>query len=418
MKDLVESGLWGGGLLSVSGEMVARYNQCLVDMGLPGTQLVDFTIDCMGWSPDIAKEQRNQDYLSHTNANRMAIVLFPEQEQSPIYHPTHSFDWGLMRQWFRDHRPQIAEVTKHSGVWLDLEQDMDIYHTPDDLLLMASMKVCPWTPGRMMVKSREQKSLVSRFMHPNGPVADVAQMLLQVPNQLEKSVCGIGYIAHKPIVIDSMQYSVPSSFYTPTFGGVFVFRSSNKEREALVLLEDVVRDKGVNGSSDQMVLRTLKKLGLTSSEVGYWKDHLSRLEIIRDSFLMEVLDQTEPDLDFVLLDRVRQKAILTSAAVQEQISGEYQQLDQVIRHLRSGRVQKNPPKEISPYLVHPVEGLGEEESEVVWHALSLVCDGRSVVRLYRYDKQRFFSEYKNWSQTHKKWAKAMIQGYYQAKTSW
>ncbi len=415
MQKLIDAGLWGEGLIVVSGEMVDRYNQCLADMGLFETALESFTIDCMGWSPEIAKERRNHDYLSHTNANRLAIILFPEQEHSPVYNPTHSFDWDLMKQWFRDHRPQIIEVTKHSGIWLDLDQDMDIYHGPDDLFLMASMTVRPWTPARLMVNARVQKSLVSRFMHQTGTPIEIVEMLMSVPGELEESVNKVGYVAHKPIVIDSMQYATPPSFFTPLFDGVFVFRSVDREREVQISLGDVVRDKGVNGPSDRKVLQILKELRLTSPELNYWKDHLRRLEIIRDSFLMEVLDRTHPNINFLSLDGVGEKAIITSKVVQEKVAKEYLQLDQVINYVRSGRLPKSVPKEIAPYLIHPVEGLGDLETEAVWHALSLVCDGRSVVQLYCYDKQKFFVEFKTWSHTRQEWVKAMIGSYYQSR---
>ena len=100
MKELIEAGLFGRGLVPVENRtMVARYNACLKDMGLAPTNLKKFQIDKMGWSPEVAAEQKDEYYLSHGDANPLAIILTPEQATAPIYFPMHSFDWKLMARY-------------------------------------------------------------------------------------------------------------------------------------------------------------------------------------------------------------------------------------------------------------------------------------------------------------------------------
>ena len=58
MNELERTGLFGKGLITIeSPELVRRYNACLEDMGLPATKLKKFSIDAVGWSPEIAAEQ-------------------------------------------------------------------------------------------------------------------------------------------------------------------------------------------------------------------------------------------------------------------------------------------------------------------------------------------------------------------------
>src|SRR4026208_986278 len=62
---LRESGLHKQGLLRVNEpHMVERYNQCLKAIGLEPTTRDHFTIDGMGFSPEIAAEKNNLQYLS------------------------------------------------------------------------------------------------------------------------------------------------------------------------------------------------------------------------------------------------------------------------------------------------------------------------------------------------------------------
>ena len=101
MKALQESGFFGKGLVAVvDPHMVARYNACLQALGVSPTALERFAIDGLGWSPQVAREKDDPDYLSHGEANLYAIILSPEQAGRPVYRPMHSFDRGHPRRGF------------------------------------------------------------------------------------------------------------------------------------------------------------------------------------------------------------------------------------------------------------------------------------------------------------------------------
>src|SRR5687768_892842 len=108
MLKLIQSGLFGGKLFHVgSADMVERYNACLEDIGLERTQLKEFHIDGWGWSPEIAEEQQNRQYLSHGSANPYSVIITPEQQQGSLYYPYHSFDWDIHHQVFDKYAKQI-----------------------------------------------------------------------------------------------------------------------------------------------------------------------------------------------------------------------------------------------------------------------------------------------------------------------
>ena len=112
MEKLKEAGLYGGALVQVSGSIVARYNDCLAMLGLPPTTLDRFTVDGMGWSPEIALEQDNNFYLNIGEANPNAIIISPEQEGKPVHMPFHSFDRDIMTAIFAAYPLQIRDITK------------------------------------------------------------------------------------------------------------------------------------------------------------------------------------------------------------------------------------------------------------------------------------------------------------------
>lgn len=416
MEELEKHGLVNNGLIIIDRiEEVRRYNACLVDMGLESTALTHFRIDGMGWSPDIAVEKNDQYYLSHGEASRLTIVLTPDQINAPIYNPAHSYDWELMKQWFNVNRAAIEVVTRYCGIWLILDQGVHLFHDPEDLLLLDGLIVRSMTPPRLMEQAKRQKEYVRTFSHNQPSLYEALTMLMDIPLKLEASVEAIGNLAHKAAVINDMSFEIPRSFFTRAQGGWFVVRSPDGEKEILLSRDHAKDSPGVTSVRDKKILQSLDRLGLISYDVERWKGRLHRLRIIRDSFLMETLDRLYADMDYVALNPAKKKGVLKRKKVKEDLSDEYFLLDKVIRKLEKGQISKKVRLSIKPYLAHPVETLDKATKEVVWYILALVCDGRNIVRLFRYDKKAFYKLYDSWEKPRQSWARSSIIEYHQSK---
>src|SRR4051812_28767781 len=158
MKALIKSGLYGGGLVSVATpELVRRYNACLEEIGQQPTKLTSFNIDAVGWSPEVADEKKNMEYLSLGAANRFAIILTPEQSGLPVYRPVHTFDRIAMEKVFRNAKAQIAALTADSALWLDFSQTLTKFVSPYDLLMIEWVNIrASDTRGLMSAASRQK----------------------------------------------------------------------------------------------------------------------------------------------------------------------------------------------------------------------------------------------------------------------
>ncbi|MFC1609099.1 DUF6638 family protein [Patescibacteria group bacterium] len=408
VNDLKEFGLYGDGLILIDTlEMVTRYNQCLKDMGISETKLKSFSIDCMGWSPEIAEELGTAYYMSHGDANPMVIVLTPDQRNAPIYLPSHSFDWKMMRQWFDNHAPQISNITRYAGIWLDIDQEIAEYQDPKDLLMVDGITVRSRTPSGLITKARDQKELVRNILSEEDP-AMVHQMALS----LVDSANDIGDVRFKRVVIDDMQFSVACIFYTRAFGGTFVFCGNNGSDDYFILSKnDAKSSKGVCSPTDKSIIFRLKQLGLIKYDLEWWKDNLERLEVIRDSFLMEVLDGSDSKLNFVELNEAHQKGVVQN--IKEYLPDEYFELDKLILSLRTGKGDALVSEKIEPFLLRPSKKVNDLAQDVLWHVLTLVCDGRQIVRLYRYDKDEFFKLYSRWKTPRRRWSEKVIKEMYE-----
>ena len=106
MDKLKSSNLYLNELIPVSGKLVERYNNCLETLGFTKTKLKTFSIDGIGWSPEIAEEKDDVNYLNHGDANSHGILISPLQRGKPVYLPFHSFDRDMMKHVFRTHHNQ------------------------------------------------------------------------------------------------------------------------------------------------------------------------------------------------------------------------------------------------------------------------------------------------------------------------
>jgi len=134
MQKLKEANLYRSELVPVSGKLVERYNQCLAKLGFETAKLTNFSIDGIGWSPEIAEEKKNIHYLNNGDANPHAIIISPLQKGKPVYAPFHSFDSGIMKLIFKVHGEKIKDITRDCAICVDLDQNIDAFYEPLDIL--------------------------------------------------------------------------------------------------------------------------------------------------------------------------------------------------------------------------------------------------------------------------------------------
>ena len=134
MQKLKAANLYQSELIPISGKLVERYNQCLLKLGFEPTKLKSFSIDGIGWSPEIAEEKKELHYLNHGEANPHGIIISPLQKGKPVYVPTHSFDREMMQLVFKMYGSQINDITRDCAICLDFDQDIDAFYEPLDIL--------------------------------------------------------------------------------------------------------------------------------------------------------------------------------------------------------------------------------------------------------------------------------------------
>ncbi len=130
MDKLKEANLYQSELIPVSGKLVERYNKCLVKLGFDKSKLKIFSIDGIGWSPEIAEEKGNMHYLNHGDANPHGIIITPLQKGKPVYIPYHTFDREMMKFIFSTYESKINDITRDCAICLDFDQNTKDSYLP------------------------------------------------------------------------------------------------------------------------------------------------------------------------------------------------------------------------------------------------------------------------------------------------
>src|SRR5690606_40477112 len=104
--------------------LIERYNKALAAFGLPPTKLSRIEIDRSGFSPQIAEELGDPDYLDPNGINRRFIILSPRQIELPVVHTAFSNTSQLMFEFLSRNARAIHAVTIRDVLYGEIEDSV------------------------------------------------------------------------------------------------------------------------------------------------------------------------------------------------------------------------------------------------------------------------------------------------------
>ncbi len=412
MKTLASEGLFGEGLIPVNTlELVGRYNACLSDIGIGPTSLLTFSIDGMGWSPEIAAEKKDNFYLSHGGANQFAILLTPRQHKRPIYFPFHSFTRDLMQQIFDRYLRQIADITRETGIWLDIDQDLSHYLNPLDLLMVDAIVVHPLTASRIMEAAREQRELTRQFTGTD------AWFDPEFRKKIIDSAKRHGDLRYRSLMMPDIPFNDTRCFHTMAFDGVYLFRDVLRQESSLLILENKAwmkelgdDMKGVFSIADRMLHSSLIREGLVRISLNHYERHPHLLDIKRECIFVDILSARWPDLDYDELNLGQKKRYVRQ--LKEDLPKEFFEIERLAKQIKGGRSpHSHLSHDMTKTLVYPSPNLPEPVRDMLWQLITEISP-LDVVQLYTYNKSKFFELYQEWPPCKKNWAVKLIKTHY------
>jgi hypothetical protein len=205
MKRLLEAELIYGRLMTVNEpHLVARYNKALKGFGLPETKLTEFDIDMTGFSPQVAAELGDKDYLDPNRVNRRFIILTPGQVSLPVVHTSFSNTAGLMHEFYQANARAINAITIKDALYGEIDDNVASVDHIEDLLSINEVNFKVYSAEDILGKAGELRQLADKLQTQPDAWRDDAMInrMVLVPDQL--------VFRH-------------DAFWANHFGGVYVF---------------------------------------------------------------------------------------------------------------------------------------------------------------------------------------------------
>lgn len=402
MNKLKQANLYRSELIPVSGKLVERYNKCLKMLGFTETKLKSFSIDGVGWSPEIAEEKKDIQYLNHGDANPHGIIISPLQKGKPVYLPFHSFDRDMMQHVFRTHGQKINDITRDSAICIDFDQDIDVFYEPLDILKYDDVNITFRLIDYLEDKQKEQLRLVDKFRANNNFIDE------NLHQQLLDSAKAYGDLRHRDLNLNPLSFST-DSFFTRAFDGVYllrdfikpivVFESMEVYKEAIkdtthdVLIYHISQPELVDKLKDHIIIECDLEAMVTTPNY----DRIKKYE------LAQVLRETQHPIRDILVDNVLFKSYLNKIDIKtrKHIMGVELYLEKLERS-NAYKVEDMVDQSLYFALHQPHSSLSTEHRDLI-HKLLINIAPKDVLFLYWYDKEQFYKSYNTWDDSFKDW---------------
>lgn len=402
MNKLKAANLYQSELIPISGKLVERYNQCLIKLGFEATKLKMFSIDGLGWSPEISEEKKNLNYLNHGEANPQGIIISPLQKGKPVYLPTHSFDRDMMQQIFKTYGSQINDITRDCSICLDFDQHIDAFYEPLDILKYNTVTISFSLINDLDKSQEEQLKLIETFNRGNNFIDE------NIHEQLLQSAETHGDLRNRQLALEPIIFNT-DSFFTKAFGGIYLFRDFIK---TIVVFEDKEAHKeAIKDTAHDVLIYHISEPEL----IDKLKDHLiiecnleavvktPRYERIKKVMFYNELKDTKHPIKDILDDKVLFRRYLNTidANALKRVNGVDIYLERLERS-NAFKIQDLIDQSFYFALHEPHSAIEVKHIDLIWKLLINVAP-KDALFLYWYDKEQFYKTYESWDASFQDW---------------
>jgi hypothetical protein len=408
MDKLKKANLYRNELIPISGKLVARYNKCLLKLGFTKTSLKKFSIDGMGWSPEIAQEKRKPFYLNNGEANTHAIIISPKQKAVPVYNPFHSFDEALIKEIFKKHEKTINDITRDSAICVDFDQNIDVFYETLDVLKYQDIIIKFHLINDLENAKKEQLKLIETFNYENNFIDE------SIHQQLLESAKKYGDLRERNINLDPIIFTT-DSFYTAAFGGVYLLR--NFILPIIIFEHKETYKEAINDTTHDILMFHIAQPEL----IQQLKDHViiecdlqqeassNRYVRIKKFIFSELLENTQHPVKDILNDQLLFKSYLNKIDLKSR-----KKIMSVERYLEKKQINKDikikdiVDQEFYFSLHKPHSSLRANHQDLIWKLLINIAP-KDVLFWYWYDKEQFYERFKTLEESTQDWVVETIK---------
>ncbi len=398
MKRLEQSSLIFGRMMKISEpHMIARYNQALTGFGLPETKLDSFRIDMTGFSPEVADEMNDRQYLDPHGINRRFIILSPSQMELPVVNSAFSNTGQLMHDFFEANARAINALTIKDVLYGEIDDPVLEARDIEDLLAIEQVEFKVFTGQDLAKQALELRRLIDKLKkEPNAWKDD--DMLHRMVD-LAKAT---GDIRTNDLVPSDVVFR-HNTFWSSHFGGVYVFIDEG--------LTTVIGDPKAPGfrrsrpwqvsyidrRDADLVYRFLLDTGRVQVPRGSWIEKSNYLDHRIEMLVTMLAFKVEPDRKHNVADRRWMKSWINNNTRLVEQEGTLPFLLWAKRELESWEELELDEIDARGRFIL---SRGKPDHPDQWLVNRLICDyvPFDFFSRYVFNKRHFYGDYEEWSE--------------------
>lgn len=399
MDPLRDNELIYGRLLTISEpHLIERYNKALTAFGLKPTALASFDIDRTGFSPQVAEELGDYQYLDPNEVNRRFIILTPDQIDLPVVHTAFSNTGQLVYEFFSRNSRAIDALTIKDVIYGEIEDSVAKVEDIEDLLSINQVQFRVLSAEDVLGKATELGTLTDRLKREPDAWRDDEMLTRMV--ELAK-VCGD--IRENALVPDQVIFR-HNAFWTSHFGGTYVFIDPD--------MTTVICNPSAPGfrrsrpwqvsyiaSNDaDKVFAFLAATGRIELPRASWLETSGYLEHRAEMAIRGLIRDHDPTADMGKADKVWMQTWIARNAGLINQDGTFPFLNATKREVaQSGHVRIDEVFPQQRFLIVR----GKPDHPDAWLTNRLISDyvPFDFVARYVFSKQTFYKDYESWDET-------------------
>jgi hypothetical protein len=380
--------------------LIERYNKALTAFGLKATQLASFDIDRTGFSPQVAEELGDYQYLDPNEVNRRFIILTPDQIDLPVVHTAFSNTGALVYEFFSKNSRAIDALTIKDVIYGEIEDSVAKVEDIEDLLSINQVEFRVLSAEDVLGKAAELGTLTDRLKREPDAWRDDEMLARMV--ELAK-VCGD--IRENALVPDQVIFR-HNAFWTSHFGGTYVFVDQGTTTVICNPTAPGFRRSRpwqvsyiAAGDADR-VFAFLAESGRIELPRASWLETSGYLEHRAEMAIRAIIHANDPRADLGNADKVWLQTWIARNADLIASDGTFPFLNATKREVaQSGQVKINEVFPQQRFLVVRAKP-GHPDA---WLTNRLISDfvPSDIVSRYVFNKQTFYRDYEGWSEPYR-----------------
>ena len=305
MNLLRENELIYGRLLPIEEpHLIERYNKALRAFGLAPTTRERIEIDRTGFSPQVAEDLGDLNYLDPNEINRRFIILSPQQIDLPVVHTAFSNTSQLLYEFMAANARVINALTIKDVIYGEIDDSVNKVEDIEDLLSISQVQFRVLSAEDVTGKATELGTLIDRLKQEPDFWRDTSALQHMV--ELAKVT---GDIRQNALVPDQVIFR-HNAYWTSHFGGLYVFVDPS--------MTTVISDPAAPGfrrsrpwqvsylsiNDAEKVFDFLVQTGRIELPRASWVEESNYLEHRAEMVVGMLIHQADPERELGGLDRV------------------------------------------------------------------------------------------------------------------